>query len=302
MLRWTGAAFATGGYWYRRNLIRVGNPLPGLGLGIGEPAPAASADALDGRLRDQPPAQRRRTAASGSAALLPGLRTGFGAAWPVILLIAVGATVLGVVTLRGRELVAPVVGLVALAAFVVTPGTVWAPQLIARPGVHFVTADLFAFNLRYMLPAVAIGLGDRAAGRAARRPEGPLIATAALGVALAATQLSPQSRHSWSPHHVLLVCAIGLAIVAGGVMVVLTAGRRCSRRCLDGRARSVCRVRRAARRDRLAGGPASYAGSTATRPSTSRRGPTAFPARASDTPASCSRIRSTDRICRTACR
>ena len=155
-------------------------------------------------------------------ALLPGLRLGFGSAWPVILLVAAAAIVIGVVTLRGRDLVAPTAGAVAFAAFLVTPGTVWAPQLIARPGVRFVTASLFAFNLRYMLPAVTIGLVILPL-IARRWRSGPLVATTALGVALAATQLAPQSRHSWAVAHVPL--ALAVAAVVGIVMIVLTSGR-----------------------------------------------------------------------------
>src|SRR5207248_3440285 len=63
-------------------------------------------------------------------------------------------------------------------------GTVWAPQFIGFPGVHFVTASLFAFNLRYMLPAVAIGLVTVPLV-AERWRRGPYIATLAIGVALA---------------------------------------------------------------------------------------------------------------------
>jgi hypothetical protein len=221
MTRWAVAAFATGGYWYLRNLLAVGNPLPGLTVGVADfhlpRPPTPSMDDFGTNLL--------RNLANGRVwheSLLPGLRTGFGTAWPVIMLIAAGAIVVGAVKMRGRDLVAPAVGVVAFGAFVITPGTVWAPQLIGRPGVRFVTANLFAFNLRYMLPAVAIGLVilPLVAGR---WRHGPLVAAAALGIALAATQLAPQSRQAWSIHQVPVALAIG--VITAVAVARLASGR-----------------------------------------------------------------------------
>jgi hypothetical protein len=221
MMRWAGAAFATGGYWYLRNLLAVGNPLPGLAIGFGHVhlprPPTPSMDGFGTNLL-----RNLGDARVWHQGLLPGLRTGFGSAWPVITIVAAAAMALGVVTLRGRDLVAPAVGVMAFGAFLITPGTVWAPHLIARPGVRFITANLFAFNLRYMLPTVAIGLVILPLV-ARRWRHGSTIATAALGVALAATQLAPQSRQAWSPHEVPVALAIG--VLTGVGMVRLTSGR-----------------------------------------------------------------------------
>lgn len=221
MTRWAVAASCTGGYWYLRNLFTVGNPLPGLSVGFGHlhlpRPPTPSMDDFGTNL-----ARNLSNGRIWHESLLPGLRTGFGFAWPVIVVIVAAALTLGTVRLHGRELVAPVVGLAAFAAFVVTPGTVWAPQLITNPGVRFVTANLFAFNLRYLLPAVAIGLVILPLV-ARRWRYGPLTATAALGVALAAIQLSPQSRQSWSPHQVPVAFTVG--VITALVMVWLTSNR-----------------------------------------------------------------------------
>ena len=84
MTRWAVAAFATGGYWYLRNLVAVGNPLPGLSVGVGHVhlprPPTPSMDDFGTNLL--------RNLANGRVwheALLPGLRTGFGSAWTVII-------------------------------------------------------------------------------------------------------------------------------------------------------------------------------------------------------------------------
>ena len=221
-IHWLGAALATGGYWYLRNLIAIGNPIPGLKLAIGgfhlPRPPTPSMDDFGTSLL--------HNLANGRVwreALIPGLKLGFGSAWPVPLGIVAVATLLGLVTLRGRDRVVAIVGLLALLAFLPTPGTVWAPQLIAFRGVAGVTANLFAFNLRYMLPAVAIGLVTLPLV-VDRWRRGPYVATAAVGVALASTQLVPQGRASWSQGHVLLELAVALVTLL--VVAALVSGRR----------------------------------------------------------------------------
>jgi hypothetical protein len=220
MRRWSGAAIATGSYWYARNLFRVGNPLPAVDLGIANfrlshiPTPSLqyTTDLLhnlgDGRL--------------WRAALLPGLKFGFGSDWPIIMLIVAAALAAGVATLRGRDQVPALVGVVAVAAFVVTPATVWAAPFINHPGTAGLTTNFFSYDLRYLLPAVAIGLA--VVPFVARRwRHGTFIATAALGIALVAAQLSPEGRPSWSTHHGPVVLAV--AAVTAVIMIALTSGR-----------------------------------------------------------------------------
>jgi hypothetical protein len=233
LLRWTGAAASTGSYWYLRNLFRVGSPIPGVRIGVGAfhlpRPPTPSIDSYTSSLL--------RNLGSGRLwreALVPGLKASFGSAWPVIMAIVAIALCVGVATLRGRDLVAPLVGLVAIAAFVVTPGTIWAARLIATPGTAGLTAGFFSYDLRYLLPAVAIGLAI--VPLVARRwRHGSLLATAALGIALAATQLSAQGRASWSVNHAKV--ALSVAFVAVAVMIGLTwrRGARATRSALPRR-------------------------------------------------------------------
>lgn len=220
-IRWLVAALATGGYWYVRNLIAIGNPIPGLKLGIAgfhlPRPPTPSMDDFGTNLLHNIGDSRVLR-----EALIPGLKLGFGAAWPVPLGIVAVATLLGLVTLRGRDRMVAIVGLLAFLAFLPTPGTVWAPQLIDFPGVARVTANLFAFNLRYMLPAVAIGLVTLPLV-VHRWRRGPYAATVALGAALASMQVVPQGRNSWSPGHVLLESGVALATFL--VVAALVSGR-----------------------------------------------------------------------------
>lgn len=220
-VNWVGGALATGGYWYLRNVVAIGNPIPGLKLGIGSHhlprPPTPSMDDFGTNVL-----HNLRAARVWHEALIPGLKIGFGSAWPVPLGIVALATILGLVRLRGRDRVVPIVGLLAFLAFLITPGTVWAPQLIAYPGVAGVTANLFAFNLRYMLPAVAIGLVTLPLV-AERWRRGPYLATLALGVALASMQVVPQGRQSWIGGHVPL--ELGVAAVTLLVVGALVTGR-----------------------------------------------------------------------------
>lgn len=217
---WLLGATATGGYWYIRNALLVRNPLPGLRIGSGSlhlPRPVTpSMDDFGSNLLHS-------LSHSGiwRLALFPGLRQGFGAAWPLPLIIVAVALCVGVWTMRGRDAVIPLTGVLSAGAFLITPGTVWAPQLVGIGGAQFVTANLFAFNLRYLLPVVAIGLAilPLVLGRWRR---GPALATVALGLSLLALQAVVQGRESWAGHEV--PTAVLTPIFCGAVCVALVSG------------------------------------------------------------------------------
>ena len=199
LLNWSAAAFATGGYWYVRNLIRVGSPLPQVSIGIGPVRlprpPTPSIDAYTTSVVHVLADSR-----VWHLGLFPGLRMGFGSAWPIILALVATSLTVGLITMRGRDLLVPVVGAVGLAAFLVTPGPVWGASLITTPGVRLATANFFSYDLRYLLPTVALGLVIVPVV-ARRWRYGAFIATAMLGVALLATQLTAQGRASWAKNH-----------------------------------------------------------------------------------------------------
>jgi len=126
----------TGGFWYVRNLIAVGNPLPWFG-----PLP-----------RPAPPLQKNTGFTVWHYLLHPhlfesGLRSGLGPWWPAVL----AAVIIGpVACLRDRSL--RPLGLVALAA---TVAYLLTPEAAAGPRGDPIG---FAFNLRYAAPALALSL------------------------------------------------------------------------------------------------------------------------------------------------
>ena len=160
ILAWAGGCFAGGGYWYVRNLVRAGNPVPMLPVpGLARPElPAVEAygfsvaDYLtDGSFwRDFVPA---------------GLRFAFGIAYPLIVLLPVAGVLLAAVTLRKRRrpesstgavsedlryllVVLSAAAVVGAIAYAVTPVSAYGP-----PGVP----ALFGPNLRYLVPALLPG-------------------------------------------------------------------------------------------------------------------------------------------------
>jgi hypothetical protein len=142
------AAVAGGGYWYLRNLVHSGNPLPWFdAVGpISLPAP------------DQPLGGREGHSVFGylfdggvwSDWFLPGLHDGLWIVWPLLLALAVG----GLILCAGRRAdpllrVVAVVGLSAAFAWLVAPTSASGPEGMPRG---------FESGLRYLVPALVLGL------------------------------------------------------------------------------------------------------------------------------------------------
>jgi hypothetical protein len=206
---WLGPLFLAGGFWYARNLIAVGNPLPWTSLKGVLPTPAAPLQQHTG----YSVAHYLTTSGFWSRFAQPALAAGLGRWWYLILAAAVIGPVLCLAWLRADRLTRMLgfAALFSLAAYLITPETAAGPA--GDP-------TGFAFNLRYLAPALALSLSvaplappltDRAPVRTAT--------TLALAAILAATLIQPQL---WPGAHTLAAIAIGAGVIA---LVALTRAR-----------------------------------------------------------------------------
>ena len=142
------AALAAGGYWYLRNLVHTGNPLPWVHhLGpITLPAPAQAlggreAHSVVGYLTD---------GSVWSDWFLPGLHHGLWSFWPLLLALALAGLLLCFGRGAGPLLrVAGAVGLATALAWLIAPTSASGPAGIPRG---------FESGLRYLAPALVLGL------------------------------------------------------------------------------------------------------------------------------------------------
>jgi hypothetical protein len=145
---WFVPAFAGGAFWYLRNLVVAGNPLPEVhSLGpISLPHPE--------RLQEGRPDFNIVHYATDTGVWRdyfgPGLHEAFGALWPLVVLAAAVAAVLAV--LRGRDRVVRWIGAVALfglLAYLFTP--------LSAAGAEGEPVG-FGINIRYVIPALLAGI------------------------------------------------------------------------------------------------------------------------------------------------
>jgi hypothetical protein len=155
------AALAGDGYWYLRNLIHTGNPLPWFDrLGpISLPAPEQALGGREGHsvlgyLTDS---------SVWSDWFLPGLHGGLTILWPLLVVLALAGLLLSLFPVRssfgapsGRNLdrdrallVAGATGLAVVAAWLIAPTSASGPAGMARG---------FESGLRYLAPALVLGL------------------------------------------------------------------------------------------------------------------------------------------------
>ncbi len=142
------AALAGGGYWYLRNLVHTGNPLPWVHhLGpISLPAPS---QALGGR-EAHSVVGYLNNGGVWSDWFLPGLHGGFWIFWPLL----GAAALLGLGLCLGRKAgpllrLAALTGLAVALAWLVAPTSASGPDGMPRG---------FESGLRYLAPAVILGL------------------------------------------------------------------------------------------------------------------------------------------------
>jgi hypothetical protein len=198
-----------GGYWYLRNLIAVGNPIPYIGsIGLIElPAPVR-----DFQLRpDFAVVHYWNDTGVWENWFAPGLHDSFGTLWPLALVAMLAAAIVAI--WRGGEPILRVLGAVVLVtavAYLFTPLTAAGEE--GEP-------ISFVWNVRYLAPAVAVGLAilpclPLARATAARRA----VVLAGLAVVLAFTV---GSLVQWQQGHTKGAVATGvLVLVVAGVLAL----------------------------------------------------------------------------------
>jgi hypothetical protein len=208
---WTGVWFAlpallAGGYWYARNLIAVGNPIPFTSWGpLGLPEAERTFE-----LREPfSVAHYWNDFDVWSDWFFPGLDESFGFLWPVTLALLVGGAAYAL--WRGGEPVLRMLGAVVLftvVAYLFTPLTAAGEE--GEP-------IAFEWNVRYIAPAAAVGLALLPCLPALRStPERRTIVLASLSVLLAVTV---GSLVQWQQGHVkgAVAAGVGVLLVAGAI-------------------------------------------------------------------------------------
>ena len=141
-----GGAAVSGGYWFVRNLLRTGSPVPHLDLPL---LPSADLPVIERFGR--PVAHYLTDAPVWSFTFRPAIADFFGAGGAVF---AIGLGLAVISTFAERPLPRPTLALYVMAGagflgYLVAPAGAWGPEGAPDP-------LLFEANLRYVLPAVAV--------------------------------------------------------------------------------------------------------------------------------------------------
>lgn len=173
---WFAAAFAAGGYWYLRNLVVSGNPIPQVeSLG---PLSLPHPERLQTGRPDFSVVHYAADTGVWRDYFAPGLDTAFGALWPLVL----GVAVLGAVwaIARGDRVLrwAGIVALFGMVAYVFTP--------LSAAGAEGAPTG-FGINIRYAIPALLAGIVLLPLARPFRAPRWQWGLMAAMLLVLVAT-------------------------------------------------------------------------------------------------------------------
>ncbi|MFL5906996.1 MAG: hypothetical protein ACJ75Z_05320 [Solirubrobacterales bacterium] len=214
---WVASSLVTGGFWFARNLVNAGNPLPWIKAG-----PLPGPDQADINIREPHNVAHYLAPPDGGVIrhhLIPGLHESFGDLWPLVLVALLGGILLAL--FRGRTPVVRMLGIVALLsgiAYLFTPLTAAGPE--GDP-------TAFTTNLRYASPALGLGamLLGVDAGLLKPRVQPWLLGALFALLLVQAVPVWDLHGHLWTRH--FLLGAIGLAffLIVVPVGLVLAAQR-----------------------------------------------------------------------------
>jgi hypothetical protein len=138
----------TGGWWYLRNLLAVGNP-EGLQLHLGPLTLPGPTSPLESAAQQTVISQVSHLSLWGSR-FAPGLEHALGPLWPLVLAVYIAAVVAGIMGVSN-----PVVRVLAITAAMTGIAYLFLPT-----GASTIEqgSSLFEVNLRYVTPALALGI------------------------------------------------------------------------------------------------------------------------------------------------
>jgi hypothetical protein len=197
-LSFGGPLLAGGGYWYLRNLLQAGNPLPWV-KSIGPISLPAPDQELGGR-EQHSLADYLDDGSIWSDWFLPGFHDALGLLWPALLALALAPLLIGLGRRAGGVIrVLAAAGLLGALAWVLEPSSAAGPE--GSP-------TAFVSNLRHLAPALALGLALLPALPGLRTPPRRGLLLAALAVILI---FADRSGEPWRSEYVWGAVAVGAA-------------------------------------------------------------------------------------------
>jgi hypothetical protein len=181
---WSVGLLLAGGYWYARNLLTLGNPLPWFSFGVlPTPRPPPLQNANNYSLADY--AAYPRVLGHW---LIPALKLNLGLWWPALIASAVVGPLVCLVSRRDRVVqAAALIALASLAAYPFTPLTACGPW--GHP-------YCLRLNVRYGASALALALAVTPLALLFRSGRGRLVAAAGLTTLFVVTvALRPRTSH-----------------------------------------------------------------------------------------------------------
>jgi hypothetical protein len=201
-----GPLLAGGGYWYLRNLIQAGNPLPWV-KSLGPLSLPAPDQALGGR-RQESVLGYLFDGSTWRHWFLPGFHHALGWLWPLVVGLAIAALIACLSRRRDSPLrLLGAVGLLTAAAWVAGPASAAGPSGMPLS---------FESGLRYLAPALILGLAllPVVVGASAGRRRNALLAALLVALAFADASGAP-----WYSGYVAGALALGAAVAALAVLL-----------------------------------------------------------------------------------
>ena len=201
-------AFAAGGYWYLRNLVAVGNPIPYTAWGpLGLPAPERTFELRPGFSVSH----YFGDTAVWADWFVPALAESFGELWPLTLITMIAGAAFALA--RGGEPLVRMLGAVVLVTFL---AYLFTPLTAAgEEGMPIA----FEWNVRYVAPGAAIALALLPCLSAARESEarrrGVLIGLSVLLAVTLASLVQWQQGHLKGAVAAAVVVLVAFALVRG---------------------------------------------------------------------------------------